>query len=227
MAFNSKPDKVSLELAVLRYRAVIGTASMNKFALIEGVTKALESALLSYKPHLEKIAIFMEKDGKSTVSYVSSNHYICGWPMLTFDIRLLKRRRLLSHPVTIRVYVASDMLRNAQVKSDTMRYCENNDIVIIDNLFQFCQPNSIPESCDEGGGHRNNNAESDILDQIERHLQTKHNNNSTQSNNSSPISSKGRGRSNSSTGGSKLSSNHVDSRISTPRRHGKKNSAAI
>ena len=222
MAFNSKPEKVSLELAVLRYRAVIGTASMNKFALIEGVTKALESALLSYKPHLEKIAIFTEKEGKSTVSYVGNTHYICGWPMLTFDIRLLKRRRLLSHTVTIRVYVASDMLRNAQVKSDTIRYCEENNIVIVDNLFQFCQPNSDP--CNDGGA--NNNAENDILDQIERHLQLKHNNNSTHSNNNSPISSKGRGRSNSTTGVSKVSSNHVDSRISTPRRHGKKNSAA-
>ena len=166
-------------MAVLRYRAVIGTASMNRTTLIEGVKTALQSALQSYKHHLEKVSLFTERDkeggANNSVSFVSNNHYICGWPMLTFDIKLIKKKRLLNSCLTVRVYVASDMLRNAQVKSDTIQYCKENDIVIIDNLFQFCQPNVENEQDD----WRSRNAENEILDQIQRHLQ----NNSFSNNN--------------------------------------------
>ena len=151
-------------MAVLRYRAVIGTASMNRNALTEGVTRALETALQSYKPFLEKASLFLEKEG-SSVAFVSNNHFICGWPMLTFDIKLIKKKRLLNSYLTVRIYVASDMLRSAQVKTDTIKYCQDNNIVIVDNLFQFCQPQvELQEEW------RRQNAENEILDQIERRL---------------------------------------------------------
>ena len=201
MAFNSRQsEKVCLEMAVLRYRAVVGTASMSRNALSDGVILALQNALNSYKRTLEKVSVSVEKDSKdgssNVVSFVGNNHFICGWPMLTFDIRLIKKRRLLNSNIVIRIYVACDMLRNSQVKSDTIQYCKDNNIVVIDNLFQFCQPEAEADQED----WRSRNAENEILDQIHRNLKngaltsnnkrpTRHNscsNASTHQKNSSP-----------------------------------------